>query len=177
MVTDHQRAQRDAEPSGLSSYSSSAVSHAGGAVAAPNAAMVTTEDVDWLVGRLRAMVTASTAVWAGRGMTLLQLIALHFISALAPVTPTDLARVLDTKPPATSAMIDRLARAGLVSRRSDPQNRRRVELTITAAAEPIVGDTDAQTAQRLKAVLHAMSSQTRRPLIDILIDTVRRSAK
>ena len=176
MVTDHQRAQRDAEPSGLSSHSSSAVSHVGGAVAAPNAA-VTTEDVDWLVGRLRAMVTASPAVWAGRGMTLLQLIALHFISALAPVTPTDLARVLDTKPPATSAMIDRLARAGLVSRRSDPQNRRRVELTITAAAEPIVGDTDAQTAQRLKAVLHAMSSQTRRPLIDILIDTVRRSAK
>jgi hypothetical protein len=26
-------------------------------------------------------------------------------------------------------------------------------------------------------VLHAMSTQTRRPLIDILIDTVRRSAK
>ncbi|MCA1695638.1 MAG: MarR family transcriptional regulator [Actinobacteria bacterium] len=146
-------------------------------MAAPNAAVVTTEDVDWLVGRLRAMVAASSAVWAGRGMTLLQLIALHFISALAPVTPTHLAHVLEIKPPATSAMIDRLARAGLVSRRPDPQDRRRVELTITAAAKPIVGDTDAETAQRLKAVLHGMSSQTRRPLIDILIDTVGRSAE
>jgi hypothetical protein len=67
--------------------------------AAPDAAVVTTEDVDWLVGRLQAMVTASPAVWAGRGMTLLQLIALHFIGALAPATLTDLAHVLNTCPP------------------------------------------------------------------------------
>jgi hypothetical protein len=40
-----------------------------------------------------------------------------------------------------------------------------------------VAGTDANTARRLMAVLHAMSTQTRRPLIDILIDTVRRSAK
>ncbi|MGH3779541.1 MAG: hypothetical protein ACRDRO_02640, partial [Pseudonocardiaceae bacterium] len=88
------------------------------------AGVVTTEDVDWLVGRLQAMVTARPVVWAGRGMTLLQLIALHFISALAPATPTELG-----------------------------------------------------PGPRLMAVLHAMSIQTRRPLIDILIDTVRRSAK
>jgi DNA-binding MarR family transcriptional regulator len=74
-------------------------------------------------------------------------------------------------------MIDRLTRAGLVSRRPDPQDRRRVELTITAAAKPIVGDTDTETANRLKAVVHAMSTRTRRPLIDILIDTVQRSAE
>ncbi|MGH3570666.1 MAG: MarR family transcriptional regulator [Pseudonocardiaceae bacterium] len=61
-------------------------------MAAPGAGVVTTEDVDWLVGRLQAMVTASPVVWAGRGMTLLQLIALHFIGALAPATPTELAQ-------------------------------------------------------------------------------------
>jgi DNA-binding MarR family transcriptional regulator len=177
MVTDHQSTQQDTDSSAGSSDSGSAWSPAGGAPPAATAAVVTTEDIDWLVRRLRTMVTASSVVWAGRGMTLLQLIALHFISALAPVTPTHLAHVLETKPPATSAMIDRLTRAGLVSRRPDPQDRRRVELTITAAAKPIVGDTDTETANRLKAVLHAMSSQTRRPLIDILIDTVRRSAE
>jgi DNA-binding MarR family transcriptional regulator len=177
MATGHQRAQRRASPSGVSSGSKSAVSQSDGAVAALGAAVVTTDDVDWLVGRLQAIVTASPAVWAGRGMTLLQLIVLHFISALAPATPTDLAEALDTKLPATSAMIDRLVQAGLVARVPDPQDRRRVQLSITAAAEPIVAGTDANTARRLMAVLHAMSTQTRRPLIDILIDTVRRSAK
>ncbi|HEX4100311.1 MAG: hypothetical protein WAN20_22235 [Pseudonocardiaceae bacterium] len=47
---------------------------------------MTAEDVDWLVAHLRVMVAASPAVWAGRGMTLLQLSVLHRISALAPVT-------------------------------------------------------------------------------------------
>jgi DNA-binding MarR family transcriptional regulator len=116
-------------------------------------------------------------VWAGRGMTLLQLVALQFISALAPVTVSGLARALGTRPPATSAMVDRLASAGLVRRLPDPQDRRRVQLTITSAAHPIVGDTDEDTAQRLSAVIHAMRARTRRPLIDLLVDTVRRLAE
>jgi DNA-binding MarR family transcriptional regulator len=141
------------------------------------AATVTAEDVDWLVGHLRAVVAASRAVWAGRGMTLLQLTALHLISALAPITLTDLAQALGTKPPATSAMVARLDHAGLVSRTPDPQDHRRIALTITADAQPISGDTDPDTAHRLQAVLNGISPQTRRYLIDILIDTVRRSAQ
>jgi DNA-binding MarR family transcriptional regulator len=110
-------------------------------------------------------------------MTLLQLTALHLISALAPITLTDLAQALGTRPSATSAMVDRLIRTGLVCRTPDPQNRRRVRLTLTADAEPIVGDIDLDTARRLQAVLAGMSPQTRGHLIDILIDTVRRFAE
>src|SRR5919206_1606289 len=105
MATGHRRAQRGAGASGMPSGGDSASSDVDDTTAGPAAAVVTTEDVDWLVGRLQAMVTASPAVWAGRGMTLLQLIALHFIRALAPATVTDLAHALDTKLPATSAMI------------------------------------------------------------------------
>lgn len=138
--------------------------------------MVTSQDVHWLVAHLRAVVAASSTVWAGRGMTLLQLTALHLISALAPITLADLAQALGTKPPAASAMVDRLAHAGLVCRTPDPQNRRRVQLTLTVDAQPIVGDTDPDTAKRLQAVLSGISPYTRRRLIDVLIDTVRRSA-
>ncbi|HEX6404012.1 MAG TPA: MarR family transcriptional regulator, partial [Pseudonocardiaceae bacterium] len=105
------------------------------------------------------------------------LTALHLISTLAPVTLTDLAQALGTRPPATSAMVDRLTHAGLVCRTPDPHNRRRVQLTLTADAEPIVGNTDPDTAKRLHAVLNGTSPQTRRHLIDILIATVRRSAE
>ena len=39
-----------------------------------------------------------------------------------------------------------------------------------------MGDTDPDTARRLHAVLKAINPQTRRQVIDVLIDTVRRSA-
>jgi DNA-binding MarR family transcriptional regulator len=136
---------------------------------------LTTEDVGWVVTHLRVMVGASSAVWAGRGMTLLQLTALHLINALAPVTLTDLAHALGTRLPATSAMVDRLTQAGLVVRTSDPDDRRRIQLTLTTDAEPVIGDTDPDTAKRLHAILTGLDPQTRRYLIDVLIDAVRRS--
>jgi DNA-binding MarR family transcriptional regulator len=167
--------QSEADPGSVSLVNLS-TSDADGAVG-HGARVVTAEDIDWLVAHLRVVVTASPAVWAGRGMTLLQLTALHLISALAPLTLTELAQALGTRPSATSAMVDRLIRAGLVCRTPYPQNRRRVQLTLTADAEPIVGDIDLDTAKRLQAVLNGMSPQTRGHLIDILIDTIRRSAE
>jgi DNA-binding MarR family transcriptional regulator len=74
-------------------------------------------------------------------------------------------------------MVDRLIHAGLVHRTLDPHNRRRVQLILTADAEPIIGGTDQDTARRLPTVLNDMSPQTRRHLIDILIDTIRRSVE
>lgn len=139
-------------------------------------AVVSAEEVAWLVAHLRAVVVASPAAWAGRGMTLLQFTALHVIGARAPVTLTDLAQALGTGLPATSAMVDRLVRAGLVCSAPDPQDRRRVQLTVTARAELMIGDVDPDTARRLQAALTGMSPQAHRYLIDVLRNTVRRSA-
>jgi DNA-binding MarR family transcriptional regulator len=178
MAINHEHAQPETDSSAVSPTSIDASSRRDDVVVeGHDAAVVTAKDIDWLIARLQAMVAASPAVWAGRGMTLLQLITLHFISALAPVTLIDLGRTLGTRPPATSAMVARLTHAGLVCRKRDPHDRRRIQLTITAAAEPIVGASNPDTARRLQKVLRAMNSQTRRPLIDILIDTVRRLAE
>ena len=177
MSASHHRAQRSADHSAMSLLGISASPGADGVGVGHNGEVVATEDIGWLVAHLQTVVAASPVVWAGRGMTLLQLTALHLISTLAPVTLTDLAQALGTRPPATSAMVDRLTHAGLVCRTPDPHNRRRVQLTLTADAEPIVGNTDPDTAKRLHAVLNGTSPQTRRHLIDILIATVRRSAE
>src|SRR5437764_9886924 len=134
---------------------------------------VTAQDIHWLLTHLRAVVAASTVVWAGRGMTLVQLTVLHLISALAPLTLAELAQALGTKPPATSAMVDRLVHAGLVGRTPDPHDHRRVQLTVTAAAQHIVGDADPDTARRLHVVLKDINPQTRRHATDVLIDTAR----
>ncbi len=134
------------------------------------------EEITWLITHLQTVVAASPAAWAGRGMTLLQLTALHIIGAQAPVTLTDVAHALGTRPPATSAMVDRLIRTGLVSRAPDPKDRRRVELTITDHARTMIGEIDLSTAQRLQAALDDMGPQGRRYLLDMLRDTIRRSA-
>jgi DNA-binding MarR family transcriptional regulator len=74
-------------------------------------------------------------------------------------------------------MVDRLIDAGLVCRTPDPADRRRVLLGLTADAEAIIGDTDRDTGRRVQAVLRGMGRKTRRHLIDVLVDTIRRSAK
>jgi DNA-binding MarR family transcriptional regulator len=177
MPVSHERARREAGARGVSLASVSTFCGDSAAIGGHQAKVVTAQDVDWLVAHLRAVVMASPAVWAGRGMTLLQLTALHLIGALAPVNLTELAKALGTRPPATSAMVDRLADTGLVCRTPDPHHRRRIHLTLTPDAQQIIGDTDPDTARRLQAVLTGMSPKARHYLIDILIDTIRRSVE
>jgi DNA-binding MarR family transcriptional regulator len=136
--------------------------------------MVTTEDARWLAGYLRRMVSTRPAAWAGTEMTLSQLIALHIISAKAPMTLIALSEALGTRPPATCAMVDRLARAGLVRRTPDPDDLRRVLLAVTSTAAQMIGKIDPDTARQLQAVLSSMGSAAQRVLTEVLKDTARR---
>lgn len=138
--------------------------------------MVAVEDARWLAAQLRKMVSTRPAAWASSELTLAQLLALHFISAKAPITLMSLSRALGLRPPATSAMVDRLAGAGLVCRRPDPTDRRRVLLTVTAHAVAMMGKIDLQTARRLQAVVTSMGATAQRCLIEVVRDTARRLA-
>lgn len=139
--------------------------------------MVTTEDARWLASYLRGMVSSRPAAWAGSELTLAQLIALHYISAKAPVTLISLSQSLGTRPPATCAMVNRLIRAGLVSRTPDPEDLRRVLLALTGTAATMIGKIDLNTARQLHAVLNSMGSTAQRILTEVLKDTARRLAR
>jgi DNA-binding MarR family transcriptional regulator len=136
--------------------------------------MVTTEDARWLAGYLRGMVSSRPAAWAGSELTLSQLIALHYISAKSPITLIALSQSLGTRPPATCAMVDRLTRAGLVSRTPDPDDLRRVLLALTSTAATMIGKIDPNTARQLQVVLNSMGSAAQRVLTEVLKDTARR---
>ena len=139
--------------------------------------MVTTDDARWLAGYLRGMVSSRPAAWAGSELTLAQLIALHYISAKAPVTLIALSEALGTRPPATCAMVDRLSRAGLVSRTPDPDDLRRVLLAVTSTAATMIGKIDVNTARQLQTVLNSMGSAAQRCLTEVIKDTARRLAR
>jgi DNA-binding MarR family transcriptional regulator len=136
--------------------------------------MVTAEDARWLAAHLRKLILTRPAEWASSDMTLPQLIALHFISAKAPMTLVSLSEALGTRPPATCAMVDRLARAGLVRRTPDPDDLRRVLLALTGKAARMIGKIDVDTARHLQAVLTTMGSAAQRCLTEVLRDTARR---
>ena len=139
--------------------------------------MVTTEDARWLAGYLRKMVSSRPAAWAGSELTLSQLIALHIISAKAPMTLLSLSEALGTRPPATCAMVNRLARAGLVHRTPDPDDLRRVLLAVTSKSAQMIGKIEPDTARRLQAVLTTMGSAAQRVLTEVIRDTARRLAR
>jgi DNA-binding MarR family transcriptional regulator len=136
--------------------------------------MVTTEDARWLAGYLRTMVSRCPAAWAGTELTLPQLITLHIISARAPITLISLSETLGTRPPATCAMVNRLARAGLVCRTPDPDDLRRVLLTMSAKSAQMIGNIDPGTARHLQAVLISMGTVAQRVLTEVLKDTAQR---
>ncbi|MGH4006425.1 MAG: MarR family transcriptional regulator, partial [Pseudonocardiaceae bacterium] len=82
-----------------------------------------------------------------------------------------------TRPPATCAMVDRLSRAGLVSRTPDPEDLRRVLLALTGTAATMIGKIDLNTARQLQAVLNTMGSAAQRCLTEVLKDTARRLSR
>ena len=88
-----------------------------------------------------------------------------------------LSEALGTRPPATCAMVDRLARAGLVRRTPDPDDLRRVVLAATSKTAQMIGKIEPDTARRLQVVLTTMGSAAQRVLTEVLKDTARRLAR
>lgn len=135
---------------------------------------VTSDDARWLADYLHRVVSGRPAFWATSELTLSQLLALHFISAQAPITLVALSEALGTRPPATSAMVDRLTRAGLVHRRSDSVDRRRILLAVTNRAGAMIGKVDVQTARRLQLVLNSMGTAAQHCLTEVIRETAHR---
>ena len=72
----------------------------------------------------------------GSSLTLAQSRALVNISRNEGIRQVDLAEVLEVQPITLARLIDQLARAGVVERRSDPADRRVFRLFLTPAAVP-----------------------------------------
>ena len=72
----------------------------------------------------------------GSDLTLAQARTLVRISRHQGIRQVELAELLEIQPITLARLIDQLAAAGLVERRSDPHDRRAYQLFLTAAATP-----------------------------------------
>ena len=87
--------------------------------------------------------------------------ALQLLDALAGqvLTPGRLSDELGLSPAATTALVDRLAAAGLVERVRDLPDRRQVRLQLTAQAQRLAADLLAPWARRIDRAAAALTAQ------------------
>jgi len=86
----------------------------------------------------RALLNAKTNRWRDIDITMQQLRAIYLLRDEEDATVGRLAEMFDMGLPAASLLADRLVRAGLVERRADASDRRRVLLRLTRAGDRLV---------------------------------------
>lgn len=107
-----------------------------------------------------------------RGITRAQWRVLLSLSYVDGPTQSDLAERLYVERITLCRMVDRLAEAGLVERRSDPSDRRVWRLHLTDRAMPLVEELGAIAMEMEEEMLEPLSAEQRAVLTDLLA-TVR----
>ena len=95
------------------------------------------------------------AVMNEAGLTMAQMVALHLLTHLGPVSVSSVAACLKLSPPATSHLIDRMVIAGLVGRSEDPIDRRHKRIAITPPGRELIeGTNERRTRELTRGVAH-----------------------
>ncbi|TMS00267.1 MarR family winged helix-turn-helix transcriptional regulator [Nonomuraea basaltis] len=110
--------------------------------------------------------------WLDLDLTLPQLRVLFAVRRRTGCTVSELAQTLGRRLAATSALANRLVRAGLLRRVSDQDDRRRIRLELTDEAEQMLTMVDQQSADRFAAILGRMSTQGRVALAGALSELI-----
>lgn len=106
-------------------------------------------------------------------LTFPQLRAISAIGRLQPVRVSDLASEIGAGLAATSALVERLARAALVARRADPEDRRTVLLELTPRARRILERIQVGSTERFERLIERMTPAERDALGTVLHAFVR----
>lgn len=85
-----------------------------------------------------------------------------------PLSPTEIARRLIVTTASVTSLLDTLERRGLVERRADPADRRRLLVTITPPAQDLVRQYVPEVVALQAAVMTGIGEEDRQQLIAIL---------
>jgi DNA-binding MarR family transcriptional regulator len=99
------------------------------------------------------------AVMNEAGLTMAQMVALHLLTHLGPISVSSVAACLKLSPPATSHLVDRMVVAGLVGRSEDPVDRRHKRLVITPKGRDLIESTQARRAVEFTRVLSRLTPE------------------
>ncbi len=89
------------------------------------------------------------------------------LAASAPRTPGELAELLETAPPAVSAMLGDLERRGLIRRDPDPDDRRRVRIVATGEGDRTVAAMTERWIEASRDTVRGLSNDDLNDLVRI----------
>ena len=85
-----------------------------------------------------------------------------------PLSPTEIARRLIVTTASVTSLLDTLERRGLVERRADPADRRRLLVAITPPAQDLVRQYVPEVVALQGTVMNGISEEDRQQLIAVL---------
>ncbi|GAA1801037.1 MarR family winged helix-turn-helix transcriptional regulator [Actinomadura chokoriensis] len=118
--------------------------------------------------RLLVAISVRSLAAVEGAVTLPQFRLLVVLSSQGPSKLVTLAGLLEVNPSTAMRMVDRLAAAGLVSRRASPESGREVRIQVTAAGRRIVDDVTARRRAEIAGVVSRMPAGQRRALVAAL---------
>jgi DNA-binding MarR family transcriptional regulator len=107
------------------------------------------------------------------GLTMAQMVALHLLTKLGPVSVSSVATCLKLSAPATSHLIDRMVVAGLVGRSEDPVDRRHKRLAITGKGRELIESTQEARTREFTRVLSSLSPEVQGQFGKVLARVVK----
>lgn len=99
------------------------------------------------------------------GLTNSRIAALSMVLNAGELNMSELASAIDYPPPLATRLVDELVERGLLERRSDPEDRRRVLVRVTDQGVRVFDDVHREGAAILEHVLDAMSTDDADALI------------
>ena len=134
-------------------------------------------EIQELLAQWRRLMAASRPHWRAVDLTFTQLRALSVLSRRQPLRMSDLADELQISLASASALVDRMARNGLVSRHSDPDDRRTVLVDLSSRGRHLIERLERGSAEHFGRLIEQMTSEERAALATALRAFVRLSAR
>jgi DNA-binding MarR family transcriptional regulator len=135
------------------------------------------QQVEAFVRRLGRLSALHPEAWREVDLTMTQFRALLFIRARQPLSVSQLGAALQMRLGAASALVTRLARFDLVSRRENPADRRQTLVSLTPAGEAMLDRVEADAIARTRRVLSRISPRGRAAWLVVAEEAVRAFAE
>jgi DNA-binding MarR family transcriptional regulator len=101
------------------------------------------------------------------GFAFLHIVTLKYIREKKPLMK-EIADFLGITPPSATSLVDTLAKAGMVNRLDDPNDRRSVQLEITAKGEKLIEEGMTKMKELMKKNLEVLTEDEQESLSKIL---------
>lgn len=134
-------------------------------------------EIQDLLHQWRELMAASRPRWGAADLTFTQLRALSVLARQQPMRVSDLAEALDMSIASASALVDRMARRGLVSRRDDAEDRRTVLVGLAGRGRRILEALERGSSEHFTRLFERMTDEERGALATTLRAFIRLSGR